>query len=71
MKKTHKLVGVIGHIEPDWIARQVRLEDNIAFAKSEHYVPQASPTPAGMELTPAAAYVLGRSISKFIHSCLP
>jgi hypothetical protein len=71
MQKKTKFVGVIGHIEPNWVEKQIQLENNIAFAKSEHYVPQASPTPARIELTPAAAHVFGRSISKFIHSCLP
>lgn len=36
-----KPTQVIGYIQPDWIEKQIKLEDNIMFARSTHYVPKA------------------------------
>jgi hypothetical protein len=70
MKKKATFVGVIGHIETNWIEKQIKLENNIAFAKSVHYVPQASPALKALELTPVAAHVFGRSITRFFSSLI-
>jgi hypothetical protein len=71
MEKKAKFVGVIGHIEPNWVEKQIQLENNIAFAKSEHYVPQASPAPRDLELSETAKFVFGKSIIKFVRSAMP
>lgn len=64
MKKKAKFVGVIGHIEPNWVERQIRLENNIAFAKSEHYVPTAKPSKPQKKWEPTPHYVFGLNIQK-------
>lgn len=70
MKKKTTFVGVVGHIEPNWIEKQIQLENNIAFAKSVHYVPKATATVTRLNLTGTAKYVFARSIGLF-NSILP
>jgi hypothetical protein len=71
MQKKARFVGVVGHIEPDWIKKQIQLEDNIAFAKSAHYVPKASATSISFDLSETARFVFARSITKFVSSMMP
>lgn len=58
MKKPLKVIGLI---DPNWIEKQIQIENNMLFAKSPHYVPKAEMVQSKFKVTQEIKQALASS----------